>query len=335
MIREFCTEHRDIGTTTTREFVYLYDESGIIGVMYSVNGAGAQPYFYRRNLQGDVVAIYDSNCVRKVEYAYDAFGNCSIVYSASDTNVASINPIRYRGYYYDKETKLYYLNARCYNPEWRRFISPDDTSYLDPESVNGLNLYAYCYNDPVNYADPSGHSVVGTIVAGFFIASFLSAGINLVTQLNDNNGDWGKIDCGSIINDFIVSGALGISLALGVVYLGPFIAAPSLAAAKIALIAFGISTTVSFAAGATGYMVQQAINHDDIDYNTVFAQASFTAIQSVFNFEVGGLIGSYETIGTKGKPLFGKEWIRKLIRSQYYLLPFKKAFNEVYDELGT
>ena len=155
------------------------------------------------------------------------------------------------------------------------------------------------------------------------------------TQLNDNNGDWGKIDCGSIINDFIVSGALGISLALGVVYLGPFIAAPSLAAAKIALIAFGISTTVSFAAGATGYMVQQAINHDDIDYNTVFAQASFTAIQSVFNFEVGGLIGSYGTIGTKGKPLFGKEWIRKLIRSQYYLLPFKKAFNEVYDELGT
>ncbi len=75
----------------------------------------------------------------------------------SRNGIAAKNPIRYRGYYYDEDTKLYYLNARYYSPEWRRFISPDDTAYLDPESVNGLNLYAYCNNDPVNYADPSGH----------------------------------------------------------------------------------------------------------------------------------------------------------------------------------
>ena len=68
------------------------------------------------------------------------------------------NPIRYRGYYYDRETGLYYLNARYYNPQWRRFISPDSPDYLDPETPNGLNLYAYCNNDPVNYADPSGHT---------------------------------------------------------------------------------------------------------------------------------------------------------------------------------
>lgn len=52
---------------------------------------------------------------------------------------------------------MYYLNARYYNPQWRRFISPDDTAYLDPDSVNGLNLYCYCYNNPINYVDPSGH----------------------------------------------------------------------------------------------------------------------------------------------------------------------------------
>ena len=57
------------------------------------------------------------------------------------------NPFRYRGYYYDEDTGLYYLNARYYSPVWRRFISPDDTAYLDPESVNGLNLYAYCNKD--------------------------------------------------------------------------------------------------------------------------------------------------------------------------------------------
>ena len=87
--------------------------------------------------------------------------------------MARINPIRYRGYYYDEDTKLYYLNARYYSPEWRRFISPDDTSYLDPENVNGLNLYCYCGNDPVNYCDPSGHipEWLGWILGGLLIAA--------------------------------------------------------------------------------------------------------------------------------------------------------------------
>ena len=67
------------------------------------------------------------------------WGNCEIVYG-ENSNLASLNPIRYRGYYYDTETGLYYLNARYYSPEWRRFISPDDTGYLDPETPNGLNL---------------------------------------------------------------------------------------------------------------------------------------------------------------------------------------------------
>ena len=77
---------------------------------------------------------------------------------AGNPEFAKSNPIRYRGYYYDTETKLYYLNARYYSPAWRRFISPDASEYIDPETPNGLNLYAYCYNDPVNYADPSGHA---------------------------------------------------------------------------------------------------------------------------------------------------------------------------------
>ena len=95
-----------------------------------------------------------------------------------------MNPIRYRGYYYDQDTKLYYLNARYYCPEWRRFISPDDTAYLDAESVNGLNLYTYCNNDPVNYCDPSGHSItlalifVGTFAVGFASSLFINAATN-------------------------------------------------------------------------------------------------------------------------------------------------------------
>ena len=85
--------------------------------------------------------------------------------------------IKYRGYYYDTETGLYYLNARYYSPEWRRFLSPDGAEYIDPETPNGLNLYAYCNNDPVNYADPSGHDpewlqglAIGLAIVGAVLA---------------------------------------------------------------------------------------------------------------------------------------------------------------------
>ena len=123
----------------------------------NVTGGVSSIYYFQRNLQGDVVAIYDINGTLKAKYLYDVWGNCTIASETTDYTVANANPIRYRGYYYDSDTGLYYCNARYYSPKWRRFISPDDTSYLDPENVNGLNLYCYCNNDPVNYCDPSGH----------------------------------------------------------------------------------------------------------------------------------------------------------------------------------
>ena len=155
IIRETTVSSYTVGNFITTEKLYLYDESGVIGMIYTANGTSSI-YYFDRNIRGDVIGIFDSTGTRVVKYSYDSWGNCTIS-STTNSTIANANPFRYRGYYYDAETGLYYLNARYYNPEWRRFISPDDTSYLDPESVNGLNLYAYCYNDPVNYADPSGH----------------------------------------------------------------------------------------------------------------------------------------------------------------------------------
>ena len=150
LIRETLTESMTYsgGGSITREFIYLYDDSGMIGVMYGPDLDNLQTYYYRRNVQGDVTAIYDINGNRKVEYAYDAFGNCEIIYGISH-DLARRNPIRYRGYYLDRETGLYYLNARYYNPQWRRFIQPAVVTSLNPHSINGLNLYSYASNNPI------------------------------------------------------------------------------------------------------------------------------------------------------------------------------------------
>ena len=113
------------------------------------------------------------------------------------------------------ETNLYYLNARYYNPEWRRFISPDDTEYLNPEAPNGLNLYAYCNNDPVNYADPSGHFMISTaVLIGAIVGAVIGAGVGLgITVYNDYQDD-GEIFNGSIkwydyLGATVLGGAIG------------------------------------------------------------------------------------------------------------------------------
>jgi RHS repeat-associated protein len=83
-----------------------------------------------------------------VKYAYDAWGNHKII-DATNAEIASTNRILYRSYYYDHETKLYYLNARYYNPQWRRFISPS-LSFINPGAVNGLNSYTFMGNKPID-----------------------------------------------------------------------------------------------------------------------------------------------------------------------------------------
>ena len=177
LIREISTEYFTESASETVELIFLYDESGMVGFMHSRDGSTPQAYYYQRNLQGDVVAIYDTSGVKVANYTYDAWGNCT-----ASGSMARINPIRYRGYYWDSETNWYYLNSRYYSPEWRRFISPDDTNYLDPETPNGLNLYCYCGNDPVNYADPSGHEPLSNI-GKWIIGGLAFAGAVALTAL--------------------------------------------------------------------------------------------------------------------------------------------------------
>ena len=106
------------------------------------------------------------------KYNYDAWGNhrvgnarneliydsaTGVIAAGYENHIAILNPIRYRGYYYDTETGLYYLQSRYYDATLCRFLNRDNVNYLEPESIHGLNLYTYCNNNPIMFADPSGH----------------------------------------------------------------------------------------------------------------------------------------------------------------------------------
>ena len=272
LIREYCTESYYESDGKTRELIYLYDEMGIVGVLYSLNGAALTTYYYRRNPQGDVTAIYTTTGTRIGEYAYDAFGNCTILYGSTNDLVKN-NPILYRGYYYDKETNLYYLNARYYNPQWRRFVSPDSTSYLDPKSINGLNLYCYCYNDPVNYCDPTGHSVsLTTILIGIGIGVAIGLGAAAYVDYIDDDSINGSVGWKTYVGLATIGGALGFGISYFWPSIAPLLSAilsaglPSLGATNMggALVlssAQGIALTVGGALVATGIGLMFASDH--------------------------------------------------------------------------
>ena len=125
-----------------------------------------------------------------VKYRYDAWGTCKVLNASgteiTDANhIGNLNSFRYRSYYYDTEIKLYFLQSRYYDPEVGRFITIDDISYLDPDSINGMNLYAYCKNNPVAYIDPDGNFAITTaIIIGLIAGAIIGGTIGGVTAYN-------------------------------------------------------------------------------------------------------------------------------------------------------
>ena len=237
-----------------------------------------------------IIGIYNTSGTKVGGYAYDAWGNCTITLNTN--GIAAKNPIRYRGYYYDNEFGLYYLNARYYSPEWRRFISPDDTAYLDYETPNGLNLYAYCNNDPVNYADPSGNDpewwqwifagiaiasaitvsflTMGTatpVLAGMLIGGAVAAGFEIGSQVVF---DGGVHDIGAVFSATLggmVAGAVSGIPVFGGFTLGNYIGTAALGG--VASLAGGIvsggvhdvnSGLIAFSLGALGNVAAKAVN---------------------------------------------------------------------------
>ena len=140
---------------------FTYDEIGPA----SVNCNGTE-YFYVKNAQGDVTGLISTSGARVVTYTYDAWGNPLTTTGSLATTLGEQNPLRYRGYVYDTETGLYYLQSRYYNPGWGRFINAD--AYLSTgQGFNGHNMFAYCGNNPISRYDVGGMFWKETIRGSF------------------------------------------------------------------------------------------------------------------------------------------------------------------------
>ena len=146
---------------------YLYEGDEVVGftvpiittstlTLYEVTKQ--MPFYYIKDVLGNITEIVDSNGAVVVKYYYDAYGRIIKTLDTSGINLSSINPFRYRSYYQDNETGWYYLNSRYYNPLTNRFITMDAIEYLNSkETIFRTNLYLYCENNPVNNIDDTGY----------------------------------------------------------------------------------------------------------------------------------------------------------------------------------
>lgn len=221
--------------STAKIMIFSYDAQGRpFAVKYSTNNGGSYiTYFYALNQQGDVVKIFRSlpsrdsngnlNGLTEAVYAtytYDAWGN---ILSQSGS-MASTNPLRYRGYYYDSETGFYYLQSRYYDPATRRFINADVYSSTDSSDAISCNMFAYCGNNPTSRSDETGdfwNFIVGAVVGA--VVNAVSTAVDAVKEggldaLSDGK-TWAKI--GVSAAGGLVSGALAASgVGLGASILG-------------------------------------------------------------------------------------------------------------------
>ena len=250
--------------------LFHYGNEGVVGFTYQ----GVGEYYYKKNIFGDIIGIIDANGTEIVKYVYDAWGNhktyvlnngifvdilVETSYTQSGLNnklIAQINPFRYRSYYYDIETGLYYLNSRYYDPKTCRFINADDFSNLDETSCNGLNLYIYCGNNPITFTDPYGSTKWWEwLLFGIGVVLVVAAAVVLT----------------------VVSGGTALSLA-GAIAVG---------AAKGALIGAAIGAVVGIAGGA----IYSAVTGADMGQSILSGFLMGFGIGAIVGAVIGGTIG--------------------------------------------
>ena len=192
---------------------FTYDSTGPL----SVNCNGTE-YFYVKNAQGDVTGLISTNGTRVVTYTYDAWGNLLATTGSLAATLGEQNPLRYRGYVYDTETGLYYLQSRYYNPGWGRFINAD--SLIDSRGVHTQNVFAYCGNNPISNVDDDGQ-FWGAIAIGFAIGIVGQYIADVHANISSGVTGIGILKPRSRLLDYVASGVGGAIAAIpGLSYVG-------------------------------------------------------------------------------------------------------------------
>ena len=151
-------------TRGEKVFDYCYDANGqLYAVSYKANSStDAVTYYFAHNWRGDITSIYDGDGNMVAKYEYDVWGNVLTVTNSNNSeitdpnHIANLNPFRYRSYYYDSESGLYYLMSRYYDPVVHRFLNADGY-FQSGDNILDTNMNAYCQNNPIMNSDPTGN----------------------------------------------------------------------------------------------------------------------------------------------------------------------------------
>ena len=195
-------------TGAERELWFIYDDAGNPYMMISKHGSIVWEYWYLLNACGDVIGIINRYRQLVAKYGYDPYGNLTYEWINNNDNVGTINPLRYRGYFYDFETGLYYLQSRYYDPAIGRFINADTFATTDANGFLSCNMFAYCENNPANGKDPNGEFINTAIGA---VVGAISGGINAYI-VGDN--PWAGAAIGAATGA-IAGAAVDIAIATG------------------------------------------------------------------------------------------------------------------------
>ena len=198
---------------------YLYDGSGqLMAIRYK----GADYYYIRDGLMC-ITGLVDANGTAVVNYFYDSWGRMLNITGSLAASLGKDNPYRFKGYYYDDETRMYYLKSRYYQPEICRFISADTIEVLDCQGdLNDKNLYAYCDNNPVMRVDTGGQIwiTLGIMAAGGGIGMVIGAASSAITQYMFNGEiNWksvGVAAVGGFVSGAVAASPLGLTGQIGV-----------------------------------------------------------------------------------------------------------------------
>lgn len=189
--------------TSDHRLDFLYDESGLL---YGFIKNNSERYLYVKDSFQNILGIVNDAGRLLVKYKYNAWGEIQEIEDLSGSDLSHINPFRFKGYYYDEESGMYYCKSRYYVPEWCRWLNADNPNYLDFKDVNGVNLFSYCHNDPILGMDYDGRFGLGAIL----VAALVGAVISVISSVADSLIKGEELTLKNVISDAVGGAVSGV-----------------------------------------------------------------------------------------------------------------------------